>query len=135
MDMMLLSKKISSYRTATGRITRLPDELAYEILLAWEEWSGPASGFYKALGADYRKMAKVMGRAKKLKREGAFDDSQFKEVRLSGDEVADSSPASSSSGVVLRWDKKRVIRFSGVDQLIEFLNKMGGEKHEAAGSR
>jgi len=133
MDMVLLSKKISSYRTPTGRITSLPDELAYEILLAWEEWSGPLNGFYKALGVDQRKMAKVMGRAKRLKREGAFDDSQFKEIRVMGSpEISSTDPQASPGGIVLKWDSKRVIKFLSVDQLIEFLNKMGGDQSEAA---
>ena len=60
------------------------DELLYEILLAWEEWTGPSSGFYAAIGADHRKMASLIGRAKKLKREGVFPDSNFKEVKLEG---------------------------------------------------
>jgi len=66
MDLSLLRKKLSTYRTAKGRLTRIPDELAYEILLAWEEWSAPANHFYKELGAEHRKMARVLGRAKKL---------------------------------------------------------------------
>ena len=91
--------------------------------LAWEEWSGPASGFYSALEADYRKMASLIGRAKKLKREGAFVDSQFKEVKVEVESAA--TGQFSGSGIVLKWDKKRLIRFSEVDQLLEFLSKAG----------
>lgn len=124
MDLALLKKKLSSYRTAKGRITKVPDELAYEILLAWEEWSGPASGFYSSLGADCRKMASLIGRAKKLKREGVFVESQFKEVKIESG-VPSSGGSFSSSGILLKWDKKRLIRFSQVDQLLEFLSKAG----------
>ena len=56
MDLTMLKKKISSYRTPKGRITNLPDELLGEILSAWEQWTGKSSLFYKELGADYRKM-------------------------------------------------------------------------------
>ncbi|MCB9062949.1 MAG: hypothetical protein H6622_15610 [Halobacteriovoraceae bacterium] len=77
MDLTILSKKISSYRTPKGKITNLPDELLGEILFAWEQWTGAAYGFYKALGVDQRKMAKLMGKAKQLKREGFFDGLDF----------------------------------------------------------
>jgi hypothetical protein len=65
-DMSILKKKINSYRTPKGRITKIPDELLGEILYAWEQWTGPASGFYRALGADFRKMTSLMGKSSKL---------------------------------------------------------------------
>ena len=55
--MEILKKRISSYRTPKGRLTRVPDELLVDILKAWEQWTGPGSAFYSALGADHRKMA------------------------------------------------------------------------------
>ncbi len=121
MDLSLLKKKLSTYRTAKGRLTRVSDDLAYEILLAWEEWSGPAKGFYSSLGADHRKLASLIGRAKKLKREGVFADTQFKEIKV---ESVDSSSENGSS-IVLRWSKGKFIRFKQVDQLVEFLKKTG----------
>ena len=52
------------------------------LLFAWEQWSGPASGFYASLGVDCRKMAGIMGWAKKLKREGHFPIEEFKEIKV-----------------------------------------------------
>ena len=60
MDMEILKKKVSSYRTPKGRLFKIPDELAMELLCAWEQWSGPVRGFYSALGIDQRKMAGIM---------------------------------------------------------------------------
>jgi hypothetical protein len=60
MDLEILKKKLNTYRTAKGRLTKVPDELAYEILLSWEQWTGPASGFYSAIGADFRKVAGIL---------------------------------------------------------------------------
>lgn len=121
MDLALLKKKLSTYRTTKGRLTRVPDDLAYEILLAWEDWSGPASSFYKELGADHRKMASLIGRAKKLKREGAFVDSQFKEIKVE----PSANESKCKDPIVLRWAKDKTIRFAQVDQLVEFLKKAG----------
>lgn len=125
MDLEVLKKKISSYRTSSGRITTLPDDLLCEILTAWEQWTGPASGFYSTLGADYRKMASLIGRAKKLKREGRFPEESFKEIKI------EESPSNLLSltggpcqGVEILWDNGKLIRFPHVDNLIDFLKKV-----------
>lgn len=124
MDLILLKKKLNTYRTKTGRLTRVPDELAYQVLLSWEEWPGPASGFYKELGADHRKMASLIGRAKKLKREGVFADEQFKEIKIEQPN-SDASSIPCKDSIILKWDHKKVIRFRQVDQLVDFLKKAG----------
>jgi hypothetical protein len=122
MDLTVLSKKISSYRTPKGRITNLPNEILAEILFAWEQWTGPAGSFYKLLGADQRKMAALMGKAKQLKRDGAFDGLQFTEITLDQEsgQVMELPPC---SGVELIWEGGRIIRFSRVDMLLDFLKK------------
>jgi len=119
LELEILRKKLSSYRTDKGRITRVSDELLGEILKAWEQWTGPASGFYTALGADHRKMASLIGRAKKLKRDGHFPEELFKEIKIVEPPVGIMSPL---PGVIeLALDGTKLIRFSGVPQLIEFL--------------
>ncbi len=112
MDLEVLKKRISSYRTPRGRITRLPDELLCEILVAWEQWTGPSSGFYSAIGADHRKMASLIGRAKKLKREGHFPEDAFKEIKLQESPPGGASFASGPClGVEILWDNGKLIRF------------------------
>ena len=122
MDLTVLSKKISSYRTNSGKITNLPNELLAEILHAWEQWSGPAQGFYKALGVDYRKFGSIMGKAKQLKRDGAFDGLNFTEVVLDQEsgQIMELPPC---SGVELVWEGGRIIRFSRLEMLLDFLKK------------
>jgi len=122
MDLTVLAKKISSYRTPKGRITSLPNELLGEILHAWEQWNGAPASFYKTLGVDFRKMASIMSKAKQLKRDGAFDGLSFTEVVLDQDsgQVMELPPC---SGVELVWEGGRIIRFSRVEMLLEFLKK------------
>ena len=122
MDLAVLKKKISSYRTPTGKITSLPDDLLGEILHAWEQWSGAASGFYKELGADYRKMGSLMGKAKKLKREGAFDGGDFAVVNIE-DAPVEFNAITPGGGIEVVWDNKRIIRFPEIKTLMEFLDK------------
>jgi hypothetical protein len=122
-DLEVLKKRISSYRTPKGRITSLPDDLLCEILAAWEQWTGPASGFYSALGADFRKMASLIGRAKKLKREGHFPEESFKEIKVQ-ENTPGVSVNSPCQGIEILWDGGKLIRFPHVDNLIDFLKKV-----------
>lgn len=123
-DLEILNKKVSTYRDTAGRVRQVSDELLLEILGAWEHWTGPASGFYTALGISAKGIASLIKKAKKLKREG-FPSGDFKEVRIEGGggEVPASS-AGSCSGIELCWSEGRVIRFPQVDSLIEFLKKV-----------
>ncbi len=121
MDMEILKKRLSSYRTPKGRLTRVPDDLLVDILKAWEQWTGPASGFYSALGADHRKMAGLIGRAKKLKRDGVFPEESFKEIKV---ETAVGLVNGPCQGIEMVWENGKLIRFLQVEVLIDFLKKV-----------
>jgi hypothetical protein len=119
-DNTILKKRLSAYRSAKGRIKSVPDDLLLAILRAWEQWPGTAGNFYSSLGSTHRQMAKLMGKAKKLVREGrVVDESEFKEISL------ESGPGSLNpcQGIELLWEGGRVIRFSQVEPLLEFLKK------------
>lgn len=49
MALAVLKKKISSYKTSSGRLTKVPNEVAIEILYAWDQWTGAASGFFSEI--------------------------------------------------------------------------------------
>lgn len=121
MELEILKKKISSYRTEGGHLTKVSDDLVMEILHAWEQWTGPSKGFYSAIGVNQHKMATIIGKAKKLKREGHFPAEEFKEIKL--DQVVSSFSTNPCIGIELTWDQGKVIRFPEVSQLIDFLKK------------
>jgi hypothetical protein len=50
MDIEVLKKKISTYKSLSGRVGKLSDDLLYEVLTAWENWSGSRLSFYSAIG-------------------------------------------------------------------------------------
>lgn len=125
MDLEVLKKKVSTYKAGdSGRISITSDDLLIEVLLAWEQWTGPASGFCKAIGVSPKGISSIIGRAKKLRREG-FPIDQFKEIKVQ------ESPSNLSSlhggpcqGVEIMWDNGKLIRFQVVEQLIDFLKKV-----------
>ena len=122
MDNVTLRKKLSSYESEKGYLKNVSDDVLYEVLIAWENWTGSAKEFYKSLGFTQRQMASVIGKAKKLKREGRFGDGEFKAARIEGP-VGESSGPGPCIGAEVVWGNGRVIRFSQVDLLLDFLKK------------
>jgi hypothetical protein len=122
MDLEVLKKKISTFRGEGGRVTKVSDELLIEILLAWEQWSGPMKGFYAGIGVSKEKMASMLGKAKRLKREG-FPTDGFKEIKVSGI-TAEAGQLLPCRGIEVAWENGKLIRFSQVEQLIDFLKKV-----------
>ena len=122
MELEILKKKISTFRGEGGGVRKVSDELLIEILSAWEQWTGPADGFYKTIGISRNGIASILGKAKKLKREG-FPTDGFKEIK-----VLDGMPLAVGSfppcsGIEMCLDGGKLIRFQQVDQLIDFLKK------------
>jgi len=118
-ELEVLKKKLSTFKTEGGKVTNVSDDLLLEILSAWENWTGSAHAFYTAIGSNHRKMASMMGKAKKLKRGG--HSLPFEEISVEGITNA-SSPAPIVCDIEVQ-DKNKIIRFRKVDLLIEYLKK------------
>jgi hypothetical protein len=122
MDNVTLHKKLSTYVSDGGRLKNVSEEVLFEVLTSWENWTGSASEFYRSVGFTHRQMAKILGKAKKLKREGHFGSSEFKQVSVETPPQA-SEPTGPCAAVEIVWTNGQVIRFSGVDYLMDFLKK------------
>ena len=120
MELDKLKKRLSTFKTEGGYLKNVPDELLVDILDAWEGWEGPSKSFYKAIGSTSAQMASLMGRAKKLKREGIAGSGEFKEVNV----VSNASSISANPPIILRFKKDNIIRFYHVDHLVDFLKKV-----------
>ena len=119
MELEILKKKLSSFKGEAGRIRGVSDDLLLEILSAWENWSGTAQNFYKSIGSSSKGMASMLGKAKRLKREG--HTLPFEEVQIEGITNA-TNPIPVTCDTYVQ-DKNKIIRFRKVDLLIEYLKK------------
>jgi hypothetical protein len=70
-------------------------------------------------------MAKLMGKAKQLKRDGVFDGLNFTEVVIEDSKLAGGANKTSvdCQGIEVVWDKHMVIKFGNSDLLLDFLKK------------
>ena len=124
MDLEILKKKLSTYRNAKDQVRNVPDELLLDVLSAWEHWTGSKQEFYRSIGVGYKGMASMMGKAKRMRREGRVPVSEFKEIT---DAVLGGSSLPTGfvgTGIELSWEQGKVIRFPQVEQLIDFLKKV-----------
>jgi len=120
-ELEVLKKKLSTFRGEGGRIRNVNDDLLLEILSAWENWSGTSKEFYRSLGSSKTGMASIIGKAKRLKREG--HSLPFEEVKIEGVTDTD-NPAPLMCDIEVQ-DKNKIIRFRKVDLLVEYLKKAG----------
>jgi hypothetical protein len=91
--------------------------------VAWEQWTGSGKEFYRSIGLTPSQVGPLLGKAKKLKREGRFGEGEFKAVKI--DSVGTILPVDHGpcSGAEIVWNNGRVIRFMQVDLLLDFLKK------------
>ncbi len=55
MDNITLKRKLSTYGSDKGYLKGVSDEVLYELLVAWEDWTGPSADFYRSLGFTIRR--------------------------------------------------------------------------------
>lgn len=117
MDTSILKKRLNTYKTGKGRLNKVDDEVVMELLRAWENWQGRTSDLYKELGLSKMQLVTMIQKAKLLVKKGASVGSEFKEIKV------ESGVSGASDKIELNWSDGRVIRFSKVEQLLEFLNR------------
>ncbi len=123
MDNVTLKKKLSTYMSSKGYLKNVPEEVLYELLIAWENWTGTSKEFYASLGFTQTQMASLIGKAKKYKREGYFVESEFKQVKIEPEFPNEINPNLTCSAAEIVMSDGKIIRFAQIDYLLDFLKK------------
>ena len=119
MELEILKKKLSTFKTEGGRTRNVSDDLLLEVLSAWEHWTGTSRAFYKGIGVSSKGISSILGKAKRLKRQGS--PNPFQEVSVENSTHTDA--CSHLSCDIELQENNKVIRFGKVDLLIEYLKK------------
>ena len=122
MDNTVLKKRLNTFKSGKGKLTRVSDEVVLELLRSWENWPGSAADLYRELGLTKMQMVSLIKKGKNLVKSGVVVESEFKEIAMSSD--ADQFARKLNTGMELSLDSGKVIRFYQVEQLIDFLKKV-----------
>jgi hypothetical protein len=118
MDTTILKKRLNTYKSGKGNLTKVDDEVVMEVLRSWEQWQGSTKDLYRELGLSKMQLVTMIQKAKKLVKNGAVTGGNFKEIKVN-------APAlDCGDKIELVWDNGRQIRFSAVSQLLEFLKQV-----------
>jgi hypothetical protein len=121
MESSIIKKRLNTFRNANGRLRRVSNEVVMEVLRGWESWPGNSAEFYREIGLKKHQLAILIKQGKKLVKSGKVTESEFKEISFPVGGVTGSG--FEGSGMELKLDANRAIRFGQVDQLVEFLKK------------
>ena len=99
--------------------------MLYEVLVSWENWTGSSKEFYSTLGFTHRQMSSLIGKAKKLKREGYFGEGDFKQLQLNPEGIipAETVVSNKCNAAEIVMSDGKVIRFAQIDYLLDFLKR------------
>lgn len=123
MDNAILKKRLNTFKTGkSGQLRAVSDEVVMDVLHAWENWRGTATELYRELGLSKMQMVTMIQKAKRLVKSGVIPQSEFKEVKIA--ESGSPAPGCVGHVVELTWDQGKVIRFAGVELLVDFLKKV-----------
>jgi hypothetical protein len=121
MDNAILKKKLNTFKAGeSGQLRAVSDDVVMEVLRAWENWPGKASDLYRELGLSKMQLVTMIQKGKRLVKSGVVQESEFKEVAVAGTEAVGLRPC---VGIELVWGEGKVIRFPGVEPLLDFLKK------------
>ena len=123
MEHPVSKKRLNTYKNSEGRLENVSDEVIMEVLRAWENWPGTTADLYRELDLSKMQMVSMIKKGKKLVANGTIVESDFHEVNSPSGEQRQS--ASCATVIEIAWRENQVIRFGEVDQLVDFLKKVG----------
>jgi hypothetical protein len=121
MDNAILRKRLSTFKTAKGNLTRVSDDVLFDVIRMWETWTGKSTDLARELGINVKQVGFLVKKAKKLSREGLMPNEGFKEIKI---EPLGIASATNPCGIEISWDNNKIIRFAQVEQLVDFLKKV-----------
>lgn len=120
MDNSILKKRLNTFKSSKGSLTRISNEVIIDVLRAWEQWPGTTADFYRDLDIKKGQCSSIIKKAKQLIKSGAYTESEFKEIDVVEQVQSCSSPG--QCNIELIW-QNNVIRFGSSDLLLDFLKK------------
>jgi hypothetical protein len=123
MDNAILKKRLSTFRSVKGSLARISNDVVMDVHKAWESWEGNTVVFAREIGITSAQLGVIIKKGKRLIKEGVVTESEFKQIQAPSASSEDSLDCGKGA-IVMKWEKGKLIRFSAVDQLVDFLKKV-----------
>lgn len=122
MDNAILRKRLNTFKAGkSGRLQEISNDVIMAVHRAWENWPGTTAEFCRELGVSSPQMGVIIKKGKALIKSGVVTESEFQEIAVSGASGSPENPP--GRAIELSWGEGRLIRFSRVDDLVDFLKK------------
>lgn len=120
METAIIKKRLNTFKSAKGSLANVSSDVVMEVLRGWESWPGTSADYYREIGLSKMQLTAMIKKGKNLVKSGKVTDSEFKEISIP---TAGSVSGFDGTGMELRLEGGRLIRFSQVDHLVDFLKK------------
>jgi len=121
MENTVIKKRLNTYKSDGGRLSKVDDEVVLDVLRAWENWQGSTADLYRELGLSKMQLLIMLKKGKKLVKNGAGSGGGFKEISIS----APTGSGGTGYAIEVSLEQGRLVRFKEASQLVEFLKLMG----------
>jgi hypothetical protein len=78
--------------------------------------------FAREVGISSAQLGIIIKKGRKLIKSGVVAESDFKQIAVQPSSAVGGNEC--DGGIVMKWEKGKIIRFSRVDQLVDFLKKV-----------
>jgi hypothetical protein len=116
---LVLKKKINTFKNGKGVIRDISDSLVVEVLRSWENYTGTARSFYLSIGLTTKQFTYITEKAKKVVKGNTDKIGSFIPVAIK--DTNEQERPYNKVPIILNWDRKKIIKFYSVAQLVEFL--------------
>ena len=120
METSIIKKRLNTFKSGAGKLTRVSDDVVMEVLRGWEAWPGTTVDFQREIGLSKQQLAIMIKKGKKLVKSGVVTDGEFRQIDVA-------TPAGLSMGeavMMVKLDGGRTVSFCQVDHVVDFLRKM-----------
>ena len=121
METLVIKKRLNTFKSGAGKLTRVSDDVVMEVLRGWESWPGTTVDFQREIGLSKQQLAIMIKKGKKLVKSGVVTDGEFRQIDVA-------TPAGLSTGeammMTVKLDGGRAVSFCQVDHVVDFLRKM-----------
>jgi hypothetical protein len=119
METSVIRKRLNTFKSGAGKLTRVSDDVVMEVLRSWEAWPGTTVDYQREIGLSKQQLAIMIKKGKKLVKSGVVTDGEFRQI-----EIAAPTGQAQEGLMTVKLNGGMAVSFFQVDHVVDFLRKM-----------